>query len=62
MIGVSDAGCDGITAETRERAMATKGRTPKHPKPHKNVRNEERPNGKAWKKSAKSKAARLKSQ
>jgi hypothetical protein len=42
--------------------MATKGRTPKHPKPHKNVRNEERPNGKAWKKSKRAKEARLKSQ
>jgi hypothetical protein len=41
--------------------MATKGRTPKHPKPHKKVRNEERPNGKAWKKSERAKAARMRS-
>ncbi len=29
--------------------MATKGRTPKHPKPHKGIRNTERPNGKSLK-------------
>lgn len=33
--------------------MATKGRTPKHPKPHKGIRNADRPNGKAWKKHPK---------
>ena len=33
--------------------MATKGRTPKHPKPHKGFRNDTRPNGKSSKKHPK---------